>query len=245
MRAFRILLRRINDVLARQGDSPPPADPEPWHWYSIANGVEVFEHQFSAELKKTAAYAVPERGIFKTEGLVDTADNHIHETVRDMMPRFARAEFQAAGRCLAFGLYSASGFHSARAVESVLRQYHRNFLPAQNSDAQTMGQMASALDDMHSAKKRAKNLPRQNTIRHLRDFTNFDRNPLIHKTVVLEELDALTLFNAAASVIVEMAKELVEERAPDPVVARPVMAMDETIASSGKRAADAPEEQPS
>ncbi len=130
----------------------------------------------------------------------------------DAVSKFAREEFQAAGRCLAFGLYSASGFHSARAVETVLRDYHHRFLPAQKSDDMTMGRMASALDNMHSAKEKAKHLPRENPVRHLRDFTSYDRNPLIHKTVVLEEIDAVTLFSAAASVIVEMAKELRGEK---------------------------------
>ena len=99
--------------------------------------------------------------------------------MRGDVPPFAINEFQAAGRCLAFGLCSASGFHSARAVECLLREYHRFYLPKQNSDAMSMGQMASALGDMHDAKKKAAVLPRQNTVRHIKDFADYDRNPLM------------------------------------------------------------------
>ncbi len=77
-----------------------------------------------------------------------------------------------------------------------------------------MGQMVSALGDMYKAKKKAAKLPKENTLRHLKDFTGFDRNPLIHKTVVLDEVDAHTLFNAAASLIVEMTKEVIDAQ-PD------------------------------
>lgn len=191
-------------------NSSPPAPPVPeWRWFAIKNGIDVFEHQFSAELQKIATYAVPDRGIFKTDGLVDAADGHIHETVREHVDEFAIGEFRAAGRCLAFGLYSASGFHSSRAVESVLRTYHKSFLPDQNSDDMSLGQMASALDDMHKAKKKAARLPSENTIRQLRDFTSFDRNPLMHKTVALEEIEAGQLFNSAAVLIVAMTRERV------------------------------------
>ena len=214
--AVESLLGHIDPLIAEVLETKRRANPdsamasptEDWRWYSIRNGITTFENQFSVELQKTATYAVPERGIFKTEGLVDSADQHIHASVHAAVSTFARNEFKAAGRCLAFGLYPASGFHSARAVEDVLRAYHRLYLPQSNSEELTMGNMASALDDMHKAKKKAPRLPSQNTVRHLKDFANYDRNPLMHKTVVLEELHAVTLLNTAASVIVEMAKEM-------------------------------------
>ena len=187
---------------------PPPPVVETWRWYSIRNEIDVFEHQFSAELKKMAVYQVPARGIYNIELLVDQAHLHIHDTVRHEPTDFAIEEFKTAGRCLAFGLYSASGFHSIRSVENVLRQYHAVYLHEQKSDTMTMGQMTSALDDMHNAKNKSPRLPNKNTIRHLKDFTGFDRNPLVHKTVDLTEIDAATLFNSAASLIVEMSKEI-------------------------------------
>ena len=201
----------MNEMLEnRRKGNPQTVLPstEDWRWYSIRNDIAVFEHQFSAELQKTATYAVPERGIFRTEGLVDSADLHVHHSVHAAVSDFARNEFRSAGRCLAFGLYSASGFHSARAVEDVLRAYHHLHLPGSNSEKLSMGNMASALDDMHKATEKPPRLPSPNTVRHVKDFASYDRNPLMHKTVVLEELHAVTLLNTAASVTVEMAKEM-------------------------------------
>ena len=70
------------------------------------------------------------------------------------------------------------------------------------------GTSASNLADLLKAKD-AKIRPRENTVRHIRDVTNFDRNPLMHRNVSLEEIDATTLFNSALGVIVEMVKELI------------------------------------
>lgn len=132
----------------------------------------------------------------------------MHRSVIDQVPDFARTELKAAGRCLAFVLNAASGFHSARAVECVLRHYCALYLPEVATESMTMGQIVSALEDAEKAKKKRTELPAKNTLRHLRDFTQFDRSPAIHRMVVVEEIDAHTLFNSATAVIVEMARTL-------------------------------------
>lgn len=182
---------------------------ERWELRRLKEKIEIFEHQFSAELKKTATYAVPERGIFNTEQLVDRADVHTHDSVRSLVPEFALNEFRLAGRSLAFGLYSASGFHSARAVENMLRAYYADFIGEPGDIG--LGLMASHLGQLREKKDKPTRLPNENTVRHLRDFADYDRNPLMHKTVDLEEIDATTLFNGALGVIVEMAKEMRDE----------------------------------
>lgn len=188
-------------------DGRPVGPLKRWQMNSIATKIDVFEHQLSGELKKTATYAVPERGIFNIELLAEGAERHIHESIRVKLPKFARDEFRAAGRCLAFGMYSASGFHAARAVETVLRDYYKRFIGLPPD--KPMGLLASNLADLLE-KKDAVLKPKENTVRHIKDVTNFDRNPLMHRGVDLQEIDALTLFNSALAVMVEMTKELAE-----------------------------------
>lgn len=194
--------------------SKPPL--ETWALYGVRTNLDIFEHQFSAEIKKTATYAVPQRGIFNTELLVDHAEAHIPESLRSAVPEFAVSEFQAAGRALAFGLFSASGFHSARAVECVLKAYYVSFLGEPKKDEMPMGLMASHLADARVAKENeGKVLPRESTIRHIKDVTNYDRNPLMHKNITLDEVEATTLFNSAVGAIVAMTKELTENARND------------------------------
>ena len=203
----RLLVKHLSDAVQDTGSPPNPQSAPVWLWYMVRNDLEIFEHLFGAELKKTSAYAVPDRGIFKTEGLVDAVMGHIHESVRSWVPEFARAEFCAAGRCLAFGLYERLDSSSQVPWNASSASITVALCPVQPTDNLTMGQMASALGDMHKATEKAARLPKENTVRRLKEFVSFDRNPLMHKTVVLEEIDAATVFNSATAVISEMAKK--------------------------------------
>lgn len=209
------LQRLAEEFRGSDGNMNVPDEPLPqWNLTILTSSIETFEHQLSAELKNLGTYIVPERGIFDTQRLVDRADNHIHQDVRQFVSKFARAEFRKAGRCLAFGLFSASGFHSARAVESVLRDFYAIYMggPPKKDDA-GLGLMASHLEELSKKKPKPQKLPSENTVRYLRDFSKLDRNPLIHpnEEIDLDEMDAYTIFNSALGVIVEMAKALRDE----------------------------------
>jgi hypothetical protein len=179
-----------------------------WQMSSLKSAIEVLEHQFSAELKKMAIYAVPRRGIFDTEKLVASAEGHIPESVRADLPPFVVSEFRAAGRCLAFGLFSASGFHALRAAECALEQYYIAFLGVPQKEDITMGLMRSHLQDRIDSKDAKLPKPSTATLRTIADITSFDRNPLTHKELDLTEDDAAMLFNRAQGMIALMAREI-------------------------------------
>lgn len=181
---------------------------EDWQIYQVAKQIDIFEHQLNAEMKRIAAYAVPKRGIFDTERLVSAAEASIPEQLRQVMPEMASTEFRASGRCLAFGLYSASGFHAMRAVETLLRAYHKLFVTTEKSP-KTMGEMAKELEDLAKG-SRATNGPSVEVVRLLKDVTKFDRNPLMHPNAVLGETDATLLFNRAHGLLIVMALEIAE-----------------------------------
>ncbi len=181
-----------------------------WTASQIKSAIEVFEHQFSAEVKKTPVYAVPRRGIFDTERLVETADSHLPDSIRRTIPKFAVSEFRQAGRCLAFGLFSASGFHALRAAECALKQYYAAFLGDAKKDDITMGLIASHLKDRLEAKDTRLPKPNAATLRTIADITSFDRNPLTHKELELTEDDAAMLFNRAQGMISMMAREIID-----------------------------------
>lgn len=189
---------------------PKPDALESWELANIKSLVEIFEHQFSAEVKKTATYVVPRRGIFDTERLVDNADEHLPDNVRANLPRFVLTEFRAAGRCLAFGLNAASAFHALRAAERALKQYYIAFLGEPKKEKMTMGLMASHLQDRIDSTNTTAPKPSQATIRTIQDVVTFDRNPLTHRELDLKEDDAAVLFNRAQGMISVMGRELVE-----------------------------------
>lgn len=202
-------LELLSEIREREQElSKPGAETKallPWQFGALRKKIEVFENQLSGELHKSPTYTLEDVGIFNLELLAEFGERHIHESIRAAMPPFAVNEFKTAGRCLAFGLFSASGFHSVRAVESVLHVYYEKFRGPPPD--KPMGLLASHLNDLLTAEG-VMLRPRENTVRYIRDITNFDRNPLIHRGVELEEIDATTLFNSALGVIVEMMKEM-------------------------------------
>jgi hypothetical protein len=121
------------------------------------------------------------------------------------MPDKANVELDSAGRCLAFGLFTASGFHICRAVESVMEDYY--------------GVLIGEAKQLHSWNEYIKRLqaaidagiepmPDRTTVRYLDNLRQSSRNPIMHPRVVLEEADAIGLFDLCRGVILRMAKEL-------------------------------------
>jgi hypothetical protein len=106
-------------------DDPKPIEDYEFNW--IRNLLSSFETVFNEEMREAATYFVPRRGIYWTPGLVNAADESFPEELRNQIPDKTREDWRAAGRCLAFNLLSASGFHFARAVEGTIEAYYQIF----------------------------------------------------------------------------------------------------------------------
>jgi hypothetical protein len=66
---------------------------------------------------------VPRRGLFDTYELAERAETQFSDEVLAAMPAGTREDIRAAGRCLAFGLGTATCFHLVRALEAALAIY--------------------------------------------------------------------------------------------------------------------------
>jgi hypothetical protein len=76
-----------------------------------------------ADLQRMPIYSVPKQGAYDTDDLIDNADAVLPVEVRVKLSQLALDEIKESGRCLAYGVATASGFHMMRAVEDVLRYY--------------------------------------------------------------------------------------------------------------------------
>jgi hypothetical protein len=170
-----------------------------WKMNVYRHALEKFETVFSAEMSETATYFVPRRGIFYTPALVDTADETFPPDIKDDIPEKTKAEWRAAGRCLAFNLLSASGFHVARAVEGTMEAYYTTFV-GQPPKEITWGKY---LEDLEKADG-----PAEKTLAEIGQMKDDFRNPLMHPRVVLTEADAKILFGNGESLIITMAAEI-------------------------------------
>jgi hypothetical protein len=174
-----------------------------WKISLFRSSLETFETVFSAEMGELATYFVPRRGIFHTPALVDTADETFPAEVRSEIPEKTKVEWRAAGRCLAFSLLSASGFHVARAVEGTMEAYYRAFIGSEPKEI-TWGKY---LEDLQAASKKPGG-PTEKTLIEIAQMKDDYRNPLMHPRVVLTEPDAKILFGNGESLIIAMAGEI-------------------------------------
>lgn len=117
-------------------------------------------------------------------------------------------EFFDHTRCLAFDLPTASGFHIARAVESVLLGYLEELCPdavtALNPSQRNLGSYIELAKGNNGEEK---------ICAVLDQFRKLDRNPLIHPDAVLTMGQALVLFGTSQSIILSLATEMQKPRA--------------------------------
>jgi hypothetical protein len=177
-----------------------------WQLYWIKKALGEFETVFAEEMKEAATYYVPRRGIFWTPALVDTADEAFPEALRGHIPQKTKDDWKSAGRCLAFSLLSASGFHAARAVEGTLEAYYQLFSGQPGATLKNWYDYKEELDKI--AARKPVPCPNPKTLAELDQMRTDYRNPIMHPRVVLDEADARMLFANGESLIIAMAQEI-------------------------------------
>src|SRR5260370_4743119 len=88
----------------------------------ITNGLRQFEIVLQADYSRRDMFAVSKKGIYSTTDLVERAESMFSKAIQERIPE-ATSDMHAAGRCIAFELATAAGFHIFRAVEAVGREY--------------------------------------------------------------------------------------------------------------------------
>jgi hypothetical protein len=236
------VLQRMNDLIERHfqkkdekgeasirfpEDTDPPINAWQLHW--IRSAISEFETVFAEEMRETATYFVPRRGIYWTPALVDDADQTFPVELQLFIPEKARNDWKSAGRCMAFNLLSASGFHVARAVEACLESYYGLFSGNPGKTLHGWHEYIEALKEV--AVKKPTPCPSAKTLAELDQMRLDYRNPIVHPRVVLTEADARMLFANGESLIIAMAQEM-REAAKNGV--QPPLALEGGKAASGQ-----------
>lgn len=180
-------------------------------FWGLPEELTRFEHNLAADLREAATYFVPQTGVYETRSLVERASHHIPSMYRGLLGEMATEDLDNAGRCLAFGLPTASGFHVVRAVEGVLGNYARAFLAEPVDEFQTMRQLLEPLEKLKEDKAAQSSvLPSPKTLRTLDQIRDLDRNPVVHPRESLSPAEARALFDLASSAIIYMLSEMKE-----------------------------------
>lgn len=166
--------------------------------YAIANGLRDFQTILNTELGQLDTYFISRTGIYSTPELIERADEHFGPDIREKFSESTKLDIKQAGRCLAFQLPTAAGFHIMRATESVLKQYYK----AHTNKPPRSSNWNAYITELKKTKANLKVLGILDQIRDLH------RNPTIHPEVVLSDSEALVLFGIAQSAITAMIQDM-------------------------------------
>lgn len=173
----------------------PTADTD---WSAVVSGWSIgdlkavfrtFEAVLLAELQTFALYHVAPKGGLDTACLTDRGEALFPaDLIRKVQE--AVADVVVGARCMAFGLWTAMGFHFHRANEAVLRQYYASVIgSAKQPKYLTLGTMIKSMRDNQVGDV--------NILAALDNIREFHRNPIAHPDHALEtEEEALSLYAA-------------------------------------------------
>lgn len=187
---------------------------------TIATNLTSFEALLAHELSRLPAYIVEDKiGIYNVDDLVNKADEHLSPQARSTLDLQVRGDLKAAGRCLAFGLPTASGFHSMRAIEGCSRSYHK-FLTGKDAadEGMPLGPIINDIRGVLTEEGGDNDTPLGLIISTLARINNIYRKPITHPEMVVKSVDdAKSIFDlamVAISQIVENHRYRVETTQP-------------------------------
>jgi hypothetical protein len=179
-------------------------------WYEVSEIPRLakeFETVLAAELETTDTYYVSEKGIYSTSKLIESAELLFSPSVRNEMPDKAIADVRQAGKCLAFDMDTASGFHMVRATETMIHKYYETVTgSALRRKDRNWGAYVRNLNT------HLKNNPTSRIDRKLvvliDQVREHHRNPVMHPEITLDSDEAQSLFSICQAIIVTFANAL-------------------------------------
>lgn len=180
-----------------------------WRIGALKGAFRTFEAILTAELQTFGLYHVAPKGGLDTGCLTDQGQNLFPASLASKSPE-AVPDVVVGARCLAFGLWTAMGFHYHRANEAVLRRYYAAVIgDARQPKYLTLGSMTSSMKQ-HSVGD-------TNIIAALDNIREFHRNPIAHPDHSLEtDEEALSLYAAIRAAMGYMLDKLPPIAPPAP-----------------------------
>jgi len=184
-----------------------------WKFQQTIDKAKNFETVLSEELLTLSAYCATQKGIYSTSDLIDHAERVFPPSVLEKLSEPVVQEVAHGGRCLAFDIPTAAGFHMLRATEAVLHEYYVAVCkPKSKSKLENWGAYISALyklTEETTVKADVKDHVKR-VLALLQQVKDQDRNVIMHPEVVLTANEAFVLFEITKGAIMAMSDKLPE-----------------------------------
>lgn len=174
------------------------------HYFSEA--FRNFEIVFQAEFRHGNMFlATPKRG-YDLSTLINHGSMLFPDELGSKVPESVD-DINSATKCIAFELFTASGFHLHRANESVVLKYYDHLSKGKaRPENRNMGKYIKELENLNA---------KPIITSCLRDLKDMHRNPLMHPEESIENMDdAIALLNSIHTCVVAILKELPATAAP-------------------------------
>jgi hypothetical protein len=206
LRLSKIAAQKLQDVLLRHADNKKSDDPVlPSEIDAITKALIEFEAVFASEAQDLEVFSVPQKGAYSTTTLINEGENVLPPSIRDFISAYVKEEMHEAGRCLAFTLPTAAGFHMMRSIESVLHNYWDIVSGGKPRPKFANGNDAAMGTFINEVEKEGADAKVVATLRQIKDL---HRNPLMHPADVLSESDAIVLLGVVTGGIMAMVDEM-------------------------------------
>jgi hypothetical protein len=122
MRGLTVPLGKLHEAVRSVIGRDLEADFSQYDQAAIIGALNVFDVVLQSDLAVTDAYLVVEKQPYSTTNLIFAGETLFPPDAARKVPACVM-DLQEAGKCLAFELPTACGFHIMRAMEAVLRRY--------------------------------------------------------------------------------------------------------------------------
>lgn len=166
----------------------------------VVNAIRDFQAVLATELGQLDVYYVSQQRAFDMPTLIEQAEAVLSTEVVGLLPNECIEDIREAGRCLAFRLPTAVGFHIFRAVETTVLLYYPILkIPLPKKPSQrNLGRYIKTLTD------NGVDVKITGMLDHLREHY---RNPIIHPEEFYNINEAVNLFSFAQSAISVMVED--------------------------------------
>jgi hypothetical protein len=175
---------------------------EPWQFASLTRAISDFKSNFVRESPTLPIFFLPQKGLARTDQLINSAEVDFASSVREALAKYPRAieEIRQAGKSLAVDLFTARGFHMMRAVEVLVLELLTKYGATPPKESQrNLGNYVGLLKD--------KGAPEE-LLRFLNEMVRVERNENIHPAKLLSEAEADMIYSIAKSAIITIIADL-------------------------------------
>lgn len=177
--------------------------------------ARAFEPLLLEELQNEAIFRVTPTVGYDTDILLTQAERNLPDSAKMKLRSEVVSEIRESGKCLAYNIPTASGFHILRGLELVMVDYYNAVIQPTPKITRTKD-WGKCINSLRKVSDPALENPSDPAVAKavalLQQIKDSDRNLIMHPEVLLSLDEAIGLFKLCESTIIAMAAKLPQDK---------------------------------